>query len=156
MKSYSIVITIVAILALILVGYFYWQGGAMRNQIKMVQEEMAGLENQLVEKEKKLAEIENKLSETEKGLKDIKETKDVLKSVLESFLVAGDVKVYTIGSQEATEVEKEILDITDKTDRMGTEREWGDFKTSKRVSALVALLKGLANNLERNIERLSE
>lgn len=156
MKPYPIVITIIAILAVVVAGYFYWQGGAMRNQIKMAQQEKANLEKQITEKEKQLAETENKLTEIKRGVKDIKETTEVLKSVLESFLVGGDTRVYNIGSQEAIEVEKEIGDITDKTDRMGAEREWGDFKTSRRVSALVALLKGPANNLERNLERLSE
>lgn len=154
MKPYPIVLTIVAILAIVVAGYFYWQGGAMRNQIKIFQEEKVRLETQLTGKEAEIAEKENQITEMKAGIKDIEETTEVLKAVLESFLVAGDTRVYTIGSQEAAEVEKEISEITDKTDRMGTEREWEEFKTSRRVSALVALLKGLANNLERNLERL--
>ncbi len=156
MKPYPFVITIVAILAVGVAGYFYWQGGAIRNQIKMAQEEKVRLESQLAELEAQLTEKENQITKMEAEIKDIEETTEVLKSVLESFLVAGDTRVYSVGSQEAAEVEKEIGEITDKTDRMGAEREWEDFKTSRRVSALVALLKGLADNLEKNLQRLAE
>jgi len=135
MKTYSIIVTVIAVLALVSAGYFYWQSKPAASQLESCLKDKAQVESQLSDANKKLTALSNTVA--------------VFKIVNESFIVPGDLKAQTVGSQEATEVERMILNITDKTDRMLIGGSWSDFKTSLRLSDLFHIFRTLADNLER-------
>lgn len=143
MKIYSIIITLIAVCALGLAGYFYWQGGDMRKDLGVCQDQSEGLR-------KDKAHFENELSRANTQLDKINHSAAALKSILNSFMFAGDVRAVTIGSKEATAVEQAIANISDNTDRMMAEADWADFKSSRYLNPLLGLLRNLTNSIERN------
>jgi len=97
------------------------------------------------------AETEMHLSDAQEQLSKISKTNSVLIAVLDSFMIPGDLKAITVGSQEAVEVEEKINDIADSKDRMMAEQDWEDFKSSKLLNPLFNLLRNVANNIERTL-----
>jgi len=144
MKIYSVVVSLVAILAIAGAGFFYWQYTQVNEKLNSVEQERKELQGQ---KDKAMDQVSN----LQKGMKNIKETAEAFKAVIDSFIVSGNVKVEAIGPDEATAARQQIGDITDNTDKIAAEKTWDDFRDLKQVADLKALLENLANNLMRNI-----
>jgi hypothetical protein len=143
MKIYSIIITIVAVCALGLAGYFYWRGGDMRKDFGICQDQRDGLI-------KDKARLENELNAVNSQLIKISHSAAVLKLALNSFMFAGDIRALTVGSKEAVGVEQAIELLDGNQDRMMAEKDWTDFKTSRYLNPLLGLLRNLANSMERD------
>jgi len=139
MKIYTIITTIIAVLAITAAGYFYNQYSGLYGQVDACQKDKAF--------------IEGKLDWSNGQLAKISKTAAAFKAVSESFAITGDLKATTIGSKETTAVEQKIADIADGTDRMSAESEWNEFKTSLRLNTLFALYRNFANNIERILEQ---
>lgn len=146
MKIYSVIVTIVAVLAIIFAGVFYSQINKISQQAKIYQKD-----NELCQTDR--SKLEKQLTQANGKLSNLQKTADVLTAAANSFMFAGDLKAQTVGSQEAAEVEQKINNMTDKMDRMEAEKNWNDFKTSLRFNPLFGLLRGLANNLDRNLSQ---
>ncbi|OPL11953.1 MAG: hypothetical protein AVO34_01670 [Firmicutes bacterium ML8_F2] len=101
--------------------------------------------------QKEKAEAERQLSDLQEQISGIGITNNVLATVLNSFMIPGDLKAITIGSQEAAEIEQKISNIADSKDRMMMEQNWSDFKTSKLLNSLFNLLRDGVNNIERTL-----
>jgi hypothetical protein len=143
MKIYSIVITIIAIIALGLAGYFYWQGGEMRNNYSICRSE-----RNAIARDK--AELDRKFNLISEQLDKISHTAAALNYALNSFMFAGDIKALTIGSQEAKKVEEALGRIDDNSERMMSEGHWNDFKSTRLFNPLFGLLRGLADSINRD------
>jgi len=144
MKIYSIIVTIIAGLAIVGGIYFFMQYNAMSQQY----EEMSGETEDCLRGK---AETEIWLSDAQEQLLKINKTNDVLVSALNSFMIPGDLEAITIGSQEAVEIEQKINYIADSKDRMMMEQNWDDFKSSKLLNSLFNLLRDGVNNIERTL-----
>lgn len=149
MKTYSIIITIVAVLCLGLVGYLYWQGGQMRNNYSICQTEKGNLiaERDAIAKDK--AETNNKLNLAYEQLDKINRTATALDYALNSFMFAGDIKALSIGSREAKRVE-EALNQLSRGERMMFEGHWNDFKSTRLFNPLFGFLRGLAASISKD------
>ncbi|MDD5146598.1 MAG: hypothetical protein PHN39_02560 [Candidatus Pacebacteria bacterium] len=145
MKIYLIIITIIAVLAIVVASYFYWQVG------QAVQKETVCQVAQTTCQADK-AQVENQLSRANGQLATVRGTAAVLEVALNSFMIPGDLTALTIGSREAIEVGQKIEALVDSGDRMMAEKDWSDFKSSLRLNALFGLLRNLANNLDRNLQ----
>ncbi len=139
MKIYPIGMTIVAVLAITAAGYFYWRDAGVFGQMEACQKDKALAENQLHVANEQLTRMTKTIA--------------AFKAVNGSFMIPGDVKALSIGSQETADVEQKIGEMMDKQDRMGAETDWNDFKTSRRLNALFSLFRNFANNLERTLEQ---
>lgn len=137
MKIYSIIITIVAVLALVSGVYSFVRYNQMFSEIKDYQDTKA-------QTERELANLQTQLSRIEK-------TNDVLVTVLDSFLIPGDLKALAVGSQEAAAVEQKIAGVADSKDRMMMEGNWESFKETKLLNSLFAFLRDATNNIERTL-----
>lgn len=143
MKIYTIIITIVAVCALGLAGYFYWQGGDMRKDFGVCQDQREGFM-------KDKAQLESQLNMLDSQLGKVNHSVAALKTVLNSFMFAGDVRAVTIGSKETTAVEQALANIDDDKDRMMAETDWADFKSSRYLNPLLGLLRNLTYSIERS------
>jgi len=150
MKIYSIIITIVALVAVGLAGYFYWQGGETRNNynICLSEKNALTLEKDMIAKDK--AELNDKFNLMNKQLEKINHTATALNYALNSFIFAGDIKALTIGSQEAKKVEEALSQLNDSSERMMSEEHWNNFKSSRLFNPLFGLLRGLADSINRD------
>ena len=135
MKTYSIVITIIAVVALAGGGYSFLRYNTMSSEIGSFQKAKADAEAQL-------GDLQNQVA-------NIGKTNAVLKTVLESFMIPGDLKALTIGSQEAAAVEQKIAGVADSKDRMMMEANWENFKQTRLLNSLFAFLRDGTNNIER-------
>ena len=151
MKIYSIIASVIAIVALILAGYFYWQGGAIRNNYSLCQTEKDSLiaERDTIAKDK--AELNDKLNLINGQLNKISHTATALNYALNSFMFAGDIKALTIGSQEAKKVEEALSQLDNSSERMMAEGHWHDFKSSRLFNPLFGLLRGLAGSISQDL-----
>jgi len=146
MKIYSIIITIIALCALGLAGFLYWQSGALRNDFGICQYERDQLRT---DKNK----LEGDLSAANNQLGVIRHSSAALNSVLNSFMYAGDIKAQAVGSKEAVKVEAAINEIDDSMDKMNFENSWNQFKETRLFNPLFGVLRGLANNIEKNLNQ---
>jgi len=137
MKTYSIVVTVIACLSLAAAAYFFVQYNGLSSQMESCQTAKAGAETQL--------------SDAQEQLLKVRKTNAVLISALDSFMIPGDTKALTIGSQEATGVEQKIADVADSKDRMMMETNWADFKSTKLLNSLFNFFRDAANNIERTL-----
>ena len=142
MKTYSIVITIIAVLAVGAAGYLFSQSGRY-----------AGLAGQLDACQKDKALAESQSSWLSGQFEKAKQTVAVFQSANEAFMIPGDLKALTVGSKEAAEVAGLIGRMADSQDRMMAEKDWSDFKSSLRLNSLFGFFRGLANNLDRILEQ---
>lgn len=146
MKIYSITITVITCLAVIGAIYFFWQYNAMSEEYNEMFSEIEGCRNTK-------AETERQLSDAEEQLSNVSKTNDVLIAALNSFMIPGDLKAITVGSQETAEIEQKINNISDSKDRMMMEQSWNDFESSKLLNSLFNLLRDGVNNIERTLEQ---
>lgn len=146
MKIYSIVVTIVAVLAIIFAGAFYSQVSKISQQAVSYQKD-----SELCKTDK--SKTENQLSQANGKISNLQKTADVLDAAANSFMFAGDMKANTVGSVEAAEVEQKIGSMTDKNDRMEAEKNWNDFKTTLKFNPFFGLLRGLVQSLDRNLSQ---
>lgn len=144
MKIYSIIITIIACFAVVTGAYFFLQYNTMSKQYDGMSLEIENCQNDKAETERQLSEAQEQLSETNK-------TNKVLVLALNSFMIPGDLKAITVGSQEAVEVDQEINNIADSKDRMMMQQNWNDFKNSKLLNSLFHFLQDGVNNIERTL-----
>lgn len=144
MKIYSIVITIIAVIAIVFAGVFY-------SQVSKVSQLAASYQKNSELCQIERSKLENQLTQANGKLSNIQKTVSVLDAAANSFMFAGDLKAQTVGSAEAAEVEQKINNMTDKMDRMEAEKNWNDFKTTLGFNPLFGLLRGLAQNLDRNL-----
>ncbi len=150
MRTYSIIITAIAILALGLAGYLYWQGGEMRHNYSACQTEKNDLMAKIDVISKDKAESNNKLNLAYEQLDKINRTATVLNYALNSFMFAGDIKALTIGSQEAKKVEEALSHLDNGSERMMSEGNWNDFKSSRLFNPLFGFLRGLADSINKD------
>jgi hypothetical protein len=127
-----------------LAGYFYWQGGEMRNNYGICQSE-----RDTIAKDK--AELNNKFNLINDQLDKISHTATALNYALNSFMFAGDIKALTIGSKEAKKVEEALSQIDNSSERMMSEGNWSDFKSTRLFNPLFGLLRGLADSINRDV-----
>jgi len=145
MKVYLIIISIVAVVALGLAGYFYWQGGDMRQNLGVCQGEKETLKS---DKD----QLEGELSATNGQLAVVRHSATALNLALNSFMFAGDVRALTVGSKESAAVEQAIGNLDDSGDRMTIENNWTDFKNTRYLNPLLGVLRTLANGIERIVK----
>jgi len=143
MKIYSIIITIITIVALGLAGYFYWQGNEIKNNYSICQ-----IEKDTIAKDK--AELNKKLDFINEQLDKISRAATALNYAVNSFMFAGDIKALTIGSQEAKQVEEALSKIDNSSERMMFEENWNNFKSTRLFNPLFGLLRGLAGSIEKD------
>lgn len=137
MKTYSIIITVVAVAALASSAYFGSRYGGLSAEV-------AGCQSAK-------ADTEQRLSDAQAQLTRVNATSAVIKGALESFMIPGDLKALTVGSEEAAAVEKNIAGVADSKDRMMMEKNWKDFKSSRLLNSLLGLLRDASNNIERTL-----
>ncbi|MDD5606755.1 MAG: hypothetical protein PHN37_02740 [Candidatus Pacebacteria bacterium] len=139
MKTYSVFITVILCLVIILGITFLGRYKTMYTQLF--------LEIESCQQDK--VSSEEKLNQAKEQLLQINKTNSVLITVLNSFMIPGDLKAITVGSQESSEIEQKIIEIVDSKDRMIIEQSWNDFKDSKLLNPLFNLLRSGVNNIER-------
>jgi len=144
MKAYPIIITIVAIFAVIGAVYFYTNYNGLA-------EECGGVFREIENCQEAKAEIERQLTEAQEQLLEISNTSDVLLAGLSAFMIPGDLKAITVGSQESAKVSQKISNIADSKDRMMMEENWNDFSSSKTLNSLFIFLRDGVNNIERTL-----
>lgn len=144
MKIYLTVAVIIACLAIVAAIYFFSQYNGMSKQFE-------GMSLEIDDCQKDKAEAERQLSDVQDQLSIVKKTNDVLIAALDAFMIPGDLKAITVGSQESAEVIEKINGIADSKDRMMAEESWNDFKASKLLNSLFGFLRNGVNNIERTL-----
>jgi len=148
MKIYSTIVTIIAVIAIGGAGYLFWSQSVMRSEIVELK-----MMNEGLGKDKTL--LEGKLSQTNEALNKIRQSNEVFKTVVNSFMYAGDIKASNIGSKEGKQVDTAIENIQDSMNRMSAEKDWGDFKQTLGFNPLFGLLRSLANSMNQEIINLN-
>lgn len=148
MKIYSIIITVIAAIAIGTAGYLYWSQGVMRDEIADLK-----LTNDDLGKDKAL--VENQLTRANEVLDKINQSNEVFKTVVNSFMFAGDIKALTVGLKEGELVDQAIANVQDTSNRMGAEKDWADFKETLGFNPLFGLLRNIANSINQEITNLN-
>lgn len=150
-RIYSIIVTCLAVLAIFAAGYFYWQGGADKADLVRTKEDLARTENEL---QRNREELDRLRGLVDQGLEKIKASATLLGNSSETFLVAGDVRVASLGSSEAKEIEAQIQKISDKQDKIALESLWSDFLDSRTISDYLAFSRFLTDRIKNNLENI--
>lgn len=151
MKIYSIAVSIIAALAIVLAGYFFWQVSAVKTESGQIKDNLAQSQLQLQQANQELGKL-RELVDT--GLTGAKADASILKDSLESFLVAGDLKVAALGVSEAEAISAKIQNVPEKMDKISYEKGWSDFRSSKKISDVLAFARSLTNSIQNKLENI--
>ncbi|MFA6255104.1 MAG: Tar ligand binding domain-containing protein [Patescibacteria group bacterium] len=158
MKIYAVVITIIAVLALILAGYLFWQMTAIQTNLNQAQEQQRQANDELTQVKTELSQTKDELNKVRElidtGLTTAKENSDILKNSLETFLVAGDLKIFTISETEAQAITDKIQSLSDKMDKVGLEKAWSDFLKSQKITDYFAFARAAASNINGKLQNI--
>jgi exonuclease I len=144
MKKYTIVVSIIALIAVVCAIYFYSQFAVLKKNAEIKKEEV-----NLCQKDKR--DLENKLNNIYTQVNVASQLAEIDKIVLSGFMTAGDLKAIAIDNKIATEIDEKINNLSDPMMRMRMEAEWSDFKISKKLNPLFGLLRALADDFGRNV-----
>lgn len=130
MKTYAIIVTIIAFLALSVVGYGVWQGFKVKAYIAQLQTE----KNQAI-----------------KDLRDTSENVAVLSNILrnssDSFLVPGDFKAVGKNSEPIKYVDEGIK-RTFGAQKTAIENSWDKFQKTQLINDYRQFVKTMADQME--------
>jgi len=151
MKIYSIAVTAVCAIALILVGYFGWYAQVAKSDKESALRQWQQTQDELSKNQEALTNLR---SLVDSGLNNAKASAAILKDSSESFLIAGDIKIATLGAKEADAVSAQIQSLPEKMDRIALEQGWSYFEKSHKVSDYFAFARFLANTIFRNLANI--
>lgn len=158
MKIYAIVITVVAVLAGIASGYLFWQMTSIQTDLNQAQEQQKQANDELTQVTTELNQTKDELKKARElidtGLTTAKENSDILKNSLESFLIAGDLKIFTISTTEAQAITDKIQSLSDKMDKVSLEKAWSDFLKSQKITDYFAFARSAASNINGKLENI--
>lgn len=146
MKIYGVIVSIVAVAAIVLAGVFYWQGGANRHAL----DSCRNTAKQLTSDNERL---QGDLTNAQNQIDEARQIANVLQPASESFMFPGDFKALTIGSSESTEVEQKIDQLSDKMNRMSAAQNWKDFKSTRGFNPFFGFLRSLLGSLNNVLNR---
>ncbi|MFA5128689.1 MAG: hypothetical protein WC445_01840 [Patescibacteria group bacterium] len=150
-RIYLIIAIVVAVLAISVAGYFYWQGGVDKEKLAITRDDLARTENEL---QRNIEELDRLRNLIDQSLEKAKFSASLLKDSSETFLVAGDIKVASLGSSEVEEIEAQIKKLTDKQDKIALENLWSDFVDSRTISDYLAFSRFLTDRIKNNLENI--
>jgi len=158
MKIYAVVVTIIAILAGVAAGYLFWQTTTIQAGLNQAQEQQRQANDELTQVKTELSQTKDELNNAQKlvdtGFTGAKENSDILKNSLETFLVAGDLKIFTISETEARAITEKIQNISDKMDKVSLEKPWSDFLKSQKITDYFAFARAAASNINGKLENI--
>ncbi|MFA5022505.1 MAG: hypothetical protein WC508_05510 [Patescibacteria group bacterium] len=151
MKIYAIIITVVAVLFGVAAGYLLWQLTGLKAELGQVQYQQHLTEDELEKNEVKLQQAQNLI---DTGFTSAKENSDILKNSLETFLVAGDLKIFTLSETEAQMITDKIQSLSDKMDKVSLEKAWSDFLKSQKITDYFAFARTAASNINGKLQNI--
>jgi type II secretory pathway pseudopilin PulG len=151
MKIYAIAITVIAILVGVAGGYLFWQLNEVKAELSQVQEQERLVSDELLKSQSQLQQAQNLI---DTGFTGAKENSDILKNSLETFLIAGDLKIFTISETEAQAITDKIQGLSDKMDKVGLEKAWSDFLKSQTLTDYFAFARNAASNINGKLENI--
>jgi hypothetical protein len=157
-KTYSIIITVILVLAILAGGYFYWQFSAAKAgeadalvKLGQTKDELLQTQNQLRDNQEQLTSLRNLV---DSSLDKVKLGASLLKDSGEVFLVAGDLKIASISNSEAQVISTKVTEIADKQDKIALEDAWSKFLASQKIGDYFAFSRFLANMIQSNLENI--
>jgi hypothetical protein len=144
MKIYSILVTVLLIVVGVLAFNYY-------SQIDIVRTDLLAAQNQL---EQSKSELGNLRQLVDNGLNDAKLYSILLNDSLNSFLVAGNVKIASLSDTEAKKISDNIQTITNPQDKVALEQGWNNFLKSRTVSDFLAFSRSLVRSIQTNLENI--
>lgn len=141
LKIYSIIVTVLFLIAGIL-AYFF------STQLKIVKNDLTTTQNLLEQKKTELISF-RQLVET--SLSGIKTSTALLNDSLAAFLVAGDIKISSLSDVSASKISSDIQTVSNNQDRIALEQGWSDFLNTRTVSNYLAFSRFLIQNIQNNL-----
>ncbi|MFH1608508.1 MAG: hypothetical protein ABH951_00620 [Patescibacteria group bacterium] len=144
LKIYSIVITLLLILAGFLTYTFYSQAKATKSKLLVTQSLL----------EQNRIELDNLKLLINANLYNIKVDTALLNDSLAAFLVSGDSKISSISEISATKISSDVQTITDNQKRVALEQGWNEFLKTKTVSNYLAFSRFLIQSIQNSLENI--
>jgi len=120
MKIYSIIVTIIAVLAVAILGYGYYAG----LKIKKVIAECAK------EKSTYKSEVQKMRSDEQKKAEEILGLADILRESSSSFMHAGNIKASSFDTASLDKIDQEIKNLRNTHSQEEVKKKWDAFLQS--------------------------
>ena len=124
MKIYAVVVTIVAVLALGVVGFGVWQGTRLQASYNKASNEL----------KLKQGELKTFKDQTQKQASDIETLNKILRDSSNSLVHPGDLKVTSFNAQSVSEINTNIEKIADQNLQEKVKTDWNTFLNSKTIN----------------------
>ncbi|MDD3480704.1 MAG: hypothetical protein PHW75_00540 [Patescibacteria group bacterium] len=140
MKIYSIIVTIVAVIAILAAGFLGYQYQDLQKQKKAVEDDMN--------------EVQQELEGARLSVTNLETTVVALESTVGSFQPVGDTTIGSFIPVRATESRQKIEEITDEKDREIVLEGWDLFYESRRLNDFQHLLEKFTETLGRSLDNI--
>lgn len=124
MKIYAVVVTLVAVLALSVVGYGVWAGNKLQTSLNK-------LESNLHQTQNELSGL--KITNQKLGL-EIQTLNKILRASSNSLVHPGDLKISSFNAGSVDEINSNIEKIADQHVRAKVKSDWENFVNSKTLN----------------------
>jgi len=133
MKIYAIIVTIVAVVALSILGYGVWAGNKMAKSIKTLQGQISSLKSQAGD-----AEILSR----------------VARDSASTFIQPGDWKIISFDQTKLSEIEVNIQNLADEKTKIEITNSWSKFKSSGLINDYRSFIQVVSDNITSRISVL--
>ena len=144
MKIYAVIVTIVAVLALGVVGFGVWQGIHIK----------AAYNKQSDELRLKRDELKSLRDQTQKQASDIETLNRILRASSNSLVHPGDLKVTSFNAPSVTEIDTNIEKITDQNMQEKVKSDWNTFSNSKTINDYRQFIQSVSDAISGDITSL--
>jgi len=138
MKVYSIAVTIVAVLALVILGYGYYTG----LKIKKVLVECS------TQNKNFQAEIQDMRSDEQKKAEEILGLAEILRESSGSFMHAGDIKASSFNTASLDKIDQEITNLKNAHTQDAIKKKWQTFLQTSSLNDYRDFIGTLADEVK--------
>lgn len=137
MKIYAIIITVIAILALGIIGYGFWAG--QKISVKIVS----------LERQSKIAmdDLQKVQQEYSNSTQEIKNLSQLLRETSSSFIQPGVSSIDSFNAVSMQKIDSQIGQIKNDYTKKDIQEKWSIFQDSKLINDYRGVIASIADNI---------
>ena len=144
MKVYAIIVTIIAVLALGVVGYGFWQGAKIKTAYTQKSNELSATQ----------AKLQGIKDEYKTPAENINNISQILGKTSSAFIQPGVMQVSSFNQQSVDEINKQIASIQDTSARDEIKSNWDKFVASKTINDYRTFVQTISNAISNESSSL--
>ena len=144
MKIYSIIVTIIAVLALAILGYDYYTELKIKKTLTECETQNSAYQSKIQAYQ---SEIQTMQNDEQKKAEEILRLAEILRESSSSFMHAGDIKASSFNTTSLDKIDQEIQNLKNVHTQDAVKKKWDTFLQSYSLNDYRDFLATLADEI---------